>query len=56
MQQAGDAKLSLTDDKVLIESLRSQIKSLETRVAVTDDLVSELARLKSQLAQATKSN
>jgi len=46
LQQAGDGKLTLTEEKVLIESLNAKIKALEARVAVTDDLEREVAVLK----------
>ena len=40
----------LSSEQIQIESLKSQIKALQTRVAVTEDLENQVAMLKEQLA------
>ena len=42
--------MALSDPAVEIERLKSQVKILTTKVAITDDLESQVALLRDQLA------
>ena len=48
--------MALSAEQVEIESLRAKVRALEARVAITDDLESQVRSLSEQISAANRTN